>query len=83
MGLPPFADRGEVDALALPVDPAMDGVRAYRGGVLYVVSGAAGLELGGRPSSFRWAGVKGISAMSSGPRTSGRQATNMFHSGSM
>lgn len=30
----PLADRGEPDGLALPVELAMDGVRAYRGGVL-------------------------------------------------
>jgi hypothetical protein len=34
-------------------DPAMDGVLEYLGGVLYTESGVAGLELGGKPSSFR------------------------------
>lgn len=30
----PLADKGELDGLALPVEPAMDGVRANLGGVL-------------------------------------------------
>lgn len=60
----------------------MDGVREYRGGVLYLVSGVAGLELGGRPSSFRWADVNGMSDRSSFARTSGRQAMTIFQHGS-
>ena len=30
----PFADRGELAGLAFPMDPFIEGVRAYRGGVL-------------------------------------------------
>lgn len=30
----PLADNGELEGLALPVEPAMDGVREYLGGVL-------------------------------------------------
>lgn len=34
-------------------EPASEGVLEYRGGVLYTEFGVAGLELGGKPSSFR------------------------------
>lgn len=78
-----LAESGELDGVCLPVDPAIEGVREYRGGVLYLVSGVAGFELGGRPSSFRWAGVRGISARSSLARTRGRHAMTMFHTGSV
>lgn len=61
----------------------MDGVREYLGGVLYTVFGGSGLELGGRPSSLRWAAVKGMSDMSSFCRISGRQAIPMFHTGNV
>lgn len=50
------------------------GVRAYLGGVAYFVSGVGGAELGGRPSSLRWAGVRGMSEMSSLPRKRGQHA---------
>lgn len=74
---------GELDGLAFLVEPARDGVRAYRGGVLYTVFGASGFELGGRPSSLRWAGVRGISDMSSGFRRRGAQAMPTFQTGNM
>jgi hypothetical protein len=64
-------------------DPASDGVLEYRGGVLYTEFGVAGLELGGRPSSFRWAGVRGMSERSSLGRTSGSSAKTMLISGTM
>jgi hypothetical protein len=62
--------------------PACDGVLEYRGGVLYTELGLAGCELGGRPSSFRWAGVSGMSDMSSLGRTSGSSAKMMLIDGS-
>ncbi len=62
-------------------DPASDGVREYRGGVLYAELGVAGRELGGRPSSLRWAGVRGMSERSSWGRTSGSSAKAMLING--
>jgi len=55
-------------------EPASDGVLEYRGGVLYAEFGVSGLELGGRPRSFRWAGVRGMSERSSAWRTRGSSA---------
>ena len=43
----------------------MDGVLEYLGGVLYAESGVGDAALGGRPSSFRCPGVRGISDISS------------------
>lgn len=60
--------------MILAGDPASDGVLEYRGGVLYTEFGVAGAELGGKPSSFRWAGVSGMSERSSLGRTSGSNA---------
>jgi hypothetical protein len=62
-------------------DPASDGVLEYRGGVLYAEFGVAGRELGGRPSSFRWAGVRGMSERSSFGRTRGSNAKAMLIKG--
>jgi hypothetical protein len=62
-------------------DPASDGVLEYRGGVLYTEFGVAGLELDGRPSSFRCAGVRGMSERSSWGRTSGSSAKTMLING--
>ena len=62
-------------------DPASDGVLEYRGGVLYTEFGVAGLELDGRPSSFRCAGVRGMSERSSWGRASGSSATTMLING--
>lgn len=67
--------------MMLAGDPASDGVLEYRGGVLYTELGVAGLELGGRPSSFRWAGVSGMSDRSSLGRTSGSSAKAMLING--
>lgn len=52
--------------------------RGYRGGVTYCEPGVGGAELGARPSSFRCAGVRGISERSSFPRTRGKRAIIMF-----
>lgn len=54
------------------------GVRAYLGGVEYFASGVGGAELGGRPSSLRWAGVRGMSKISSLLRKRGQHAANML-----
>jgi hypothetical protein len=62
-------------------EPASEGVLEYRGGVLYTEFGVAGLELGGRPSSLRWAGVRGMSERSSLGRTRGRSAKRMLING--
>lgn len=62
-------------------EPASDGVLEYRGGVLYTEFGVAGRELDGRPSSFRWAGVRGMSERSSWGRTSGSSAKTMLING--
>jgi hypothetical protein len=47
--------------------------------VAYFVSGAGGVELGGRPRSFRWAGVRAMSEMSSLPRNRGQHATTVLN----
>jgi hypothetical protein len=62
-------------------DPASDGVLEYRGGVLYTEFGVAGLELDGRPSSFRCAGVRGMSERSSWGRARGSSAKTMLING--
>jgi hypothetical protein len=50
----PLPDRGELAKLPLlPTEPAIEGVREYRGGVLKVAFGVGGAEEGGRPRSFR------------------------------
>lgn len=68
-------DNGELlYDLLLVGDPARDGVREYRGGVLMAELGVGGAELGGRPRSFLCAGVNGISARSSLLRKRGRKA---------
>lgn len=67
--------------LLLPVDPDMDGVREYRGGVLYTDPGVGGADEGPRPRSFRWPGVRGMSERSSFGRTSGNRATPILNSG--
>ena len=59
----------------------MDGVREYRGGVLYLASGVGGNALGARPNSLRWAGVRGMSDSSSFFRIRGRQAMMMLARG--
>ena len=64
-------------------DPASEGVLEYRGGVLYAEFGVAGRELGGRPSSFLWAGVRGMSERSSLGRTRGSNAKAMLIKGTM
>lgn len=62
-------------------DPPIEGVLEYRGGVLYADEGVAGFELGGRPRSLRWLGVRGMSERSSAGRTRGRRARPMLNSG--
>lgn len=49
--------------------------------MLNPVPGVAGAELGGRPRSWRWAAVRGMSDISSLARSSGRSARPMFTSG--
>lgn len=78
----PLGDNGELAGLSLLIEPAMDGDRAYRGGVLYAESGVGGTELGSKPSSRRWPGVKAISDRSSWGRIKGRQAIAILTSGS-
>jgi hypothetical protein len=76
----PLSARGEFEKLPLLAGEPLNGVgvRGYLGGVAYFVSGVAGAELGGRPSSLRWAGVSGMSEISSFPRRSGQHAATML-----
>jgi hypothetical protein len=62
-------------------EPASDGVREYLGGVLIAELGVGGAELGGRPRSFLWLGVRAMSERSSCRRTRGRKAMTMLTSG--
>lgn len=75
-------ERGELMwLLRLAGDPPIDGVLEYRGGVLYAEPGVAAPELGGRPRSLRWLGVRGMSERSSAGRTKGSSATPILYSG--
>jgi len=78
-GLPLF-DNGEFEKSPLFPPEPLNGVDdlGYFGGVAYWEPGVGGAELGGRPRSFRCAGVKGISETSSGFRKRGRQAMRML-----
>lgn len=77
----PFLERGEFEKLPLLAGDPLNGVGvlAYLGGVAYLVSGVTGVELGGSPRSFRWAGVRGMSERSSLPRNRGQQAATMLN----
>lgn len=62
----PRPDKGELVKLGLlPTEPAKEGEREYRGGVLNFASAVAGEGEGGRPKSLRWTSVRGISLRSS------------------
>lgn len=63
--------------------PAMEGVREYLGGVLMegLPPGTDAPAIEGRPRSFLWEGVKGMSERSSAGRKSGRRATTMLKRG--
>ncbi len=66
-------ETGEVEKLRRLAAEPTDGVREKRGGVLYADPGVGGLDDGGRPSSRRCPGVKGISDRSSfGPSKGSR-----------
>lgn len=83
-GLPWFENglRGELEKLRLlPADPEIEGVREKRGGVLYTEPGVGGAEEGGRPSSFRWLGVRGMSEKSSLCRARGSRLVPMLKMG--
>ncbi len=67
--------------MLLVIDPDMEGVLEYRGGVLIFESGVAGAELGGSPRSFLCAGVRGMSSRSSSFRNRGSSANTMLTTG--
>ena len=73
----PLPDNGELEyPPLLPGEPLMGvGVLLYLGGVTYCEPGVGGVELGGRPRSFRCAGVRAMSEISSKGRKSGKSAT--------
>lgn len=76
VGLPWFdglrVRTGELEKLRLlTAEPWAEGVRAYRGGVLNTEPGVGGAPDGGSPSSFRWPGVRGMSARLSLPLING------------
>jgi len=77
LGLP---DSGEFEKLPILLagEPLGVGVLATRGGVLYCEPEVGGFEVGGRPRSFLWAGVRGISDRSSGVRRRGQNATSIL-----
>lgn len=56
-------------------------MREYRGGVLNLASGVGAADEGSRPSSWRWADVRGMSDRSSFGRIKGRHATPMLTKG--
>ncbi len=73
---------GELEKLRLlPAEPEADGVRVYRGGVLYTEPGVGGAVDGGRPSSLRWPAVRGISEQSSFARNNGDKFITMLNRG--
>lgn len=67
-----------VAAAMLAAEPETEGVRVYRGGVVYTALGVADVLRTGRPNSLRWLGVNGISTRVSGLRKSGRRERAML-----
>ena len=59
-------------------EPDTEGVRAYRGGVVYTALGVAAALRGSRPRSLRWLGVRGISTRLSVVRKSGSTERTML-----
>lgn len=88
VGLPWFdglrVKTGELEKLRLlTAEPWAEGVRAYRGGVLKTEPGVGGAPEGGSPSSFRWLGVRGMSARLSLPLNNGMVFLRMLMMGRM
>lgn len=77
----PPLEPGELEKLRRLVAEPTDGVREKRGGVLYTDPGVGGLDEGGRPSSFRCPGVKGMSDRSSFGRNMGKRLMAMLYRG--
>lgn len=67
-----------VAAAMLAAEPETEGVRVYRGGVVYTAFGVADDLMAGRPNSLRWLGVNGMSESVSGLRKSGSSERTML-----